>query len=56
MKPKALVRKLEKALDTLIDVESECHKMGKGNTCGEAINRIRSLISTTEDLDDYDKA
>lgn len=56
MKPKAVVRKLEKAIDALIDVETECHKMGKGNTCSEAIDRIRTLISTAEDLDDYDNA
>ena len=48
------IRKLEKALDALIDVEAECCGMGKDSTCGEAINRIRTLISTAEDVLDAD--
>ncbi len=47
---KKTIRTLEKALDALIDIETDCHRMGKGSTCSKAINSIRTLISTAEEV------
>ena len=48
---KQTVKKLEKALDSLLDAEAKCREMGRGNTFSEAIGRIRALINTAEELD-----
>ena len=47
-----IIKKLEEALDNLIDVEMEMNQLEHGNTCQEAICRIRSLICWTEQAED----